>query len=255
LKNRTNSPSPLYASFGSNCEVALLIERRYGSVRSHLFNWANISLQNLCLILERPECLAQVNQNIKLLYRCLDGAVVRTFDTFEYAADYLEKNIQCLTVNIDYRFECFDRLLFWSHGIGGISSSEFASASRARLDEWTSSVHSKHRLLQEHTCSLLTRRDIPIVLFIKALKDEYTDDLFVRAHSLIVNGRTNVFLGIIYEGVEDCRVTNELAGTRSIRVKQLTPHDGAIYTEKYQTVGSYDMLFDQVDSLLDERRS
>ncbi len=255
MKNLTTATRALCASFGSNCEVALLIERRYGSVKSHLFNWANISLENLCLILESTDCLAKVNENIKLLYRCLDGAVVHTFDAFEHAADYCNKNVQCLTVNIDYRFESFGQLLFWSHGIGEISSSEFATASQARLVEWTSSVHSKHLLLLEHTVELLTNRDIPIMLFMKALKDEYTDDLLVRAHSLITNGRSNVFLGIIYEGLEDsqtCRVTNELVNTRLMRVKKLTPHDGAIYCEKFQTVGFYDSLFDQVDALLDE---
>ena len=177
MKNLPIFPTQLRASFGSNCEVALLIERRYGSVKSHLFNWANISLENLCLILEKPDCLAKANKNIKLLYGCLDGTVVHTFDTFEHAAEYCNKNILCITVDIDYRFECFGRMLFWSHGIGGISSSEFATASQARLAEWTSSVHSKHRLLHEHTVELLTRRDIPIMLFIKALENEYTDDL------------------------------------------------------------------------------
>ena len=242
-----------YASFGSNCEVALLIQRRFGSVRSHLFNWANISLENLCLILENLDCLANVNENIKPVYRCFDGDAAYSFYTCELAADYC-KNTQCRTVNIDYEFECFGKRLFWGHGIVGISPSEFASASHAVLDEWTSSLRSKHLQLYEHTVELLTDQNIPIRLFIKALKDEFTDDLFVRVHSLIMNWRTNVFLGIIYEGSRDSGVTNELTNTVLMKVEKLTPHNGAIFFEKYQTASSYDLLFDLVDSL-DRHRS
>ena len=59
-----------------------------------------------------------------------------------------------------------------------------------------------------------------------------------------------MFLGIIYEGLKDSSVTNKLVNTRLIKVKKLTPHDQAIYFEKYQTVSSYDLLFDEVESLL-----
>ena len=142
--------------------------------------------------------------------------------------------------------------LFWNHAISGINSSEFALASIPCLETWKSSLLGKHEHLTRNTIKLLTLENIPVQLFFKALKNEYTDALIVRAHNLILRERSNAFLGVIYEAPERSEINISLPNTLLTRAEQLTPHDGAIYSEAYGTTHYYASLFEKIDSICDD---
>jgi hypothetical protein len=60
-------------SFGSNCEMGMMINRYYNNnLYSNLFNWTNITLENICIILDNIDCLYDTN-NIIIIYRIFDN--------------------------------------------------------------------------------------------------------------------------------------------------------------------------------------
>jgi len=52
----------IIASIGSNCEVGIMINKFYDNqIYFYLFNWTNIKIDKLCLILDNIHILSDLN--------------------------------------------------------------------------------------------------------------------------------------------------------------------------------------------------
>ena len=89
-------------SFGSNCEVGMMINKKYNKLYSNLFNWANITLDNLILILNNLEHLYN-NDNFKIVYSlfCKNKIVYSSKNIDDIKKYYLD-NPNNYQTHIDY---------------------------------------------------------------------------------------------------------------------------------------------------------
>lgn len=104
-----------YASFGSNCEVSMMINRFFNNkLYSHLFNWANIKIDKLNFILNNISIISNLD-NYKFIIRLFKHNIL--FKNIYDKNLLLEDDIQKYDIHIDYEFYYNNEYLFWNHGL------------------------------------------------------------------------------------------------------------------------------------------
>jgi hypothetical protein len=228
-----------YASFGSNCEVSMMINRFFNNkLYSHLFNWANIKIDKLNFILNNISIISNLD-NYKFIVRLFNrGALYKNI----YDKNLLlEEDIQKYDIHIDYEFYYNNEYLFWNHGLQLQKKFKLIN-----YDKYISDIKNKITHLIEKTLNLLSSNEITFI-YLKALKNEYTKQCFIDFYNCIF--RDNIYIGIIYEKND---IYNEeeyninLKNLTLLAVKKLTPHSAAVFDKKYNTERNYKLLFNNI---------
>jgi len=231
-------------SFGSNCEVGIMINRYYNNnIYSQLFNWTNITLKNLILCLSNKDSLKDFN-NILILYRIFDNE--KNIFSSKYILDI--KNFPCANhylIHIDYEFYLDNNFLFWSHGTNK-DLNDILNSNENDLFNYRDEILSKYSHLLSKTLEILNNDFDVIKIYLKLLKNEYDIESIINIHNIVVN-KENIYLGIIYENDEEINI--ELKNTILVRVDKLTAHYEASRDHLYNTQSSYFHLFEQLDKL------
>jgi hypothetical protein len=228
----------IIASIGSNCEVGLMINKFYDNqIYSHLFNWTNIKINKLCLILDNINILSDLN-NYKFIIRLFEGES-NTLTIYNF--NLLSKiNLQKYNkINIDYEFHYNNEIYFWSHGLSFAPDIFYIQKYNIYILE----IKNKIEHLVKKTLYLFSSNEETFI-YLKALKNEYTKQDFIHLHSSI--SKDNIHLGIIFEKNDDYNSNDfqlELKNTKLLCVDQLTPHDNALDYGKYNTDINYKILF------------
>jgi hypothetical protein len=233
-------------SFGSNCEVGMMINRYYNNnIYSNLFNWTNITLDNLILVLNNIECLYN-NNNVEFIYRVLNnGANVYQSKNIEDIKNFNINNPNNYSIHIDYEFFFNKKNIYWTHGII-MDINEFINSNSNNLESYKSSILSKFNHLVENTIKILNNNTDIIKIYIKCLKNEYTINDLKNLINLFIN-KSNIYIGIIYESEEEINI--ESKNTLLIRSNKLTAHNEAIYDHLYNTQEKYFYLFENLDKI------
>jgi hypothetical protein len=234
-------------SFGSNCEVGMMINRYYNNnLYSNLFNWTNITLKNLIDVLSNKECFKDFN-NIIFIYKIYDGkSILLETSCIQNIKKFIFDNSKNYSIHIDYEFYFNNNYLFWSHGIVK-NLNDILNSNENNLLNYKNEVLSKYNHLISKTLEILNNNSDKIKIYIKLLKNEYDLDSIISIHNNIINNKNNIYLGIIYENEEDLNI--ELKNTILVRAKKLTGHNEAIYDYLYNTQPLYYSLFERLDKL------
>jgi len=239
----------LNLSFGSNCEMGMMINRYYNNnIHSNLFNWTNIKLDKLYILLNNWHYLENIN-NIKFIYKIfLDNACIFSTDKIEEINKFYLNDIKNYVIHLDYEFYIDCQFIFWSHGIN-IDIDEIINYNATIVRNHNLTIISKYNHLIKNTLNILSNDTDVIKIYLKALQNEYTSELFIKLHDLIV--KNNIYLGIIYEcDNSDNDINLELKNTIFVKANKLTNHNEAIYSELYNTEPVYFNLFDQLDKIV-----
>jgi len=228
----------IIASLGSNCEVGIMINKFYDNqIYSHLFNWTNIKIDKLCLILDNIHILSDLN-NYKFIIRLFEGELykltINTLDSLSLID--LQKYTK---INIDFEFYYNNELYFWSHGLSFVNN----DFNIQNYNTYILEIQSKIEHLVKKTLYLFSSNEETFI-YLKALKNEYTKQDFINLYSSII--KDNIHLGIIFEKNDDYNSNDyqlELKNTKLLGVDQLTPHENAIDYVKYNTEPLYKILF------------
>ena len=236
-------------SLGSNCEVGMMINRKYNNIYSNLFNWTNITLDNLILILNNLENLYN-NDNVEFIYRLFCGSsnVYSSKNIDDMKKYYLDNPNDYKSIHIDYEFYIDKKYMFWSHGIIEENIDKFINCDLESLENYKNIILSKYNHLAENTISILNNNTDIIKVYIKCLKDEYTLESFINLENFFMN-RPNIYIGIIYESDEDINIEIKNTKIVLVRANKLTAHNEAVYSELYNTQEKYFHLFETIDRL------
>lgn len=236
-------------SLGSNCEVGMMINRKYNNIYSNLFNWTNITIDNLILILNNLENLCN-NDNVEFIYRlfCGESNVYSSKNIYDVKKYYLDNPNNYKSIHLDYEFYIDKKYIFWSHGIIEENIDKIINCDLDSLENYKSSILSKFEHLAKNTISILNNNTDIIKIYIKCLKNEYSLESFTNLENLFMN-RPNIYIGIIYESDEDINIEIKNTNLVLVRLNKLTGHNEAIYSELYSTQEKYFYLFETLDKL------
>ena len=236
-------------SLGSNCEVGMMINRKYNNIYSNLFNWTNITLDNLILILNNLEPLYN-NDNYKIVYRLFSGtySVYSSKSIDDFRKYYLD-NPNNYVAHIDYDFYIDNKYIFWSHGIIEEDINKIINCNLDSLENYKSIIFSKINHLVENTISVLNNNTDIIKVYIKCLKNEYTLESLTNLENMPIFNRPNIYIGIICECDENINIHIKNKNIFLVRCNKLTDHNEAIYSELYNTQEKYFYLFETIDRL------
>ena len=242
-------------SLGSNCEVGMMINRKYNNIYSNLFNWTNITLDNLLLTLNNCEHLYNNNDNYKIVYRLLSGTynVYSSKNIDDFRKYYLD-NPNNYVVHIDYEFYIDNKYIFWSHGTVEEDINKFINCNLDSLENYKSIVFSKINHLIENTISVLNNNTDIIKVYIKCLKNEYTLESLTNLENMPIFNRPNIYIGIICEYDENINIHIKNKNIFLVRCNKLTGHGEAIYSELYNTQEKYFYLFETIDRIASDQR-
>jgi hypothetical protein len=231
-----------YASFGSNCEVSMMINRFFNNkLYSHLFNWANIKIDKLNFILNNISIISNLD-NYKFIIRLFKHNIL--FKNIYDKNLLLEDDIKKYDIHIDYEFYHNNEYLFWNHGLQLQKKFKLIN-----YDKYISDIKNKIKHLIEKTLNLLSSNEITFI-YLKALKNEYTKECIINFYNSVF--RDNIYIGIIYEkndtyNEEEYNIN--LKNLTLLPVEKLTPHNAAVHDKQYKTEPNYKLLFNTTKKL------
>ena len=211
---------------------------------SNVFNWTNITLENLILILNNLDHLRN-NDNFKIVYELsFESEKIYKSKNIDDIKKYYLDNPKKYRVHIDYEFYIDLKFIYWSHGIVEDNIENFINCS---LNTYEQIILNKINYLVEHTFIILNNNTDIIKIYIKCLKDEYTLDLFTNLENIF--NRPNIYIGIIYESDSDIDIQTKNTNTVLLRCNKLTGHHEAVFSKLYNTQEKYFTLFEAIDRL------
>ena len=234
-------------SFGSNCEMHGMLESYYGISESNIFRFTNITLESLCNIIKNN--LLTDYSNIVYRLHCQGSddtkiTVLPVATSLEELRQFLINNPTNKTVHINPEYYLNNNLMFWTHG-GNLSSDSVINSENLNLE--IQSVKQKYEYLVSKTIDVLNNDDK--LICIKCLKGEYTLELILKIQKLIMKNYKNTFLAIICENDESVSFPS-LYNTFIFPCNVLTPHNEAVYYDKYGTRENYINFFQGIRHLL-----
>jgi hypothetical protein len=153
-------------SFGSNCEVSMMINRYYNnSLYSQLFNWTNITLNNLIIFLNNKDKFNNFN-NIFIVYKIFENNnIIYITNSIEDIKKF--DNGTNYEVHIDYEFYLDNKKIFWSHGVVKYINEILNSNS----DNYKNEILSKYNYLLNKLFDIFNNdSEIPTKIYLKLLK-------------------------------------------------------------------------------------